>query len=78
MRLFAYALFAVVASVVVLMNWLIARRARAFAHRDTPDPRSAWEMRAGCLVPFVNLFWAPVYLLFGIWYCADGQFRFRC
>jgi hypothetical protein len=21
---------------------------------------------------------APVYLLFGIWYCADGQFRFRC
>jgi hypothetical protein len=20
----------------------------------------------------------PVYLLFGIWYCADGQFRFRC
>ena len=23
-------------------------------------------------------FRAPVYLLFGIWYCADGQFRFRC
>jgi hypothetical protein len=23
-------------------------------------------------------YWAPVYLLFGIWYCADGQFRFRC
>jgi hypothetical protein len=22
--------------------------------------------------------WTPVYLLFGIWYCADGQFRFRC
>ena len=22
--------------------------------------------------------WNPVYLLFGIWYCADGQFRFRC
>ena len=22
--------------------------------------------------------WSPVYLLFGIWYCADGQFRFRC
>lgn len=22
--------------------------------------------------------WAPVYLLFGVWYCADGQFRFRC
>ena len=22
--------------------------------------------------------WAPVYLLFGIWYCTDGGFRFRC
>ena len=22
--------------------------------------------------------WTPVYLLFGMWYCADGQFRFRC
>lgn len=20
----------------------------------------------------------PVYLLFGVWYCADGQYRFRC
>lgn len=22
--------------------------------------------------------WTPVYLLFGVWYCADGQYRFRC
>jgi len=22
--------------------------------------------------------WAPVYLLFGVWYCADRKFRFRC
>lgn len=22
--------------------------------------------------------WTPVYLLFGMWYCADRQFRFRC
>ncbi len=22
--------------------------------------------------------WAPVYLLFGVWYCADQNFRFRC
>jgi hypothetical protein len=57
------ALFAIVASVVVLTNWLIARRARAFAHRDTTDPRSAREMQAGCLVPVVNLFWAPIYLI---------------
>jgi hypothetical protein len=59
----AVALFAIVASVVVLTNWLIARRAKAFAHRDTTDPRTAWEMRVGCLVPLVNLFWAPVYLI---------------
>ncbi len=57
------ALFAVIASVVVLMNWLIARRGRAFAQRDMPDPRPAWEIRVGCLVPVVNLFWAPVYLI---------------
>jgi hypothetical protein len=57
------ALFAVVASVVVLMNWLIARRGRAFAQRDMADPRPAWEIRVGCLVPVVNLFWAPVYLI---------------
>jgi hypothetical protein len=22
--------------------------------------------------------WTPVYLLFGMWYCADGQIRFSC
>jgi hypothetical protein len=57
------AFFAVVASVIVLTNWLIARRGLAYAHRDTTDPRSAGEMRTGCLVPVVNLFWAPVYLI---------------
>jgi hypothetical protein len=57
------ALFAVVASIVVLTNWLIARRGRAFAQRDMTDPRPAWEMRVGCLVPLANLFWAPVYLI---------------
>ncbi|MDT5066919.1 MAG: hypothetical protein QOK02_3074 [Mycobacterium sp.] len=59
----ALVLFAIVASVLVLANWLIARRARAFAHRDTTDPRSSREMLAGCVVPLVNLFWAPVYLI---------------
>lgn len=58
-----FVLFAIVASVVVLANWLIARRARAFAHRDATDPRSPRVMLAGCLIPLVNLFWAPVYLI---------------
>jgi hypothetical protein len=57
------AMFMVVASAVVLTNWLIARRAAAFAHHRRDDPRSIWELRAGCLVPLVNLFWAPVYVM---------------
>src|SRR6476659_9003728 len=40
-------LFMVVASAVVLTNWLIARRAAAFAHHRREDPRSVWALRAG-------------------------------
>src|SRR5258705_5429177 len=55
--------FMVVASAVVLTNWLIARRAAAFAHHRRDDPRPSWALRAGCLVPLVNLFWAPVFVI---------------
>jgi len=57
------AMFMVVASAVVLTNWLIARRAAAFAHHGLDDPRPVWALRAGCLVPLVNLVWAPVYVI---------------
>ncbi len=57
------ALFMVVASAVVLTNWLIARRAAAFAHHGRDDPRPVWALRAGCLVPLVNLAWAPVFVI---------------
>jgi glucan phosphoethanolaminetransferase (alkaline phosphatase superfamily) len=57
------ALFMVVASLVVLTNWLIARRAAAYTHHRRDDPRSASALRAGCLVPLVNLFFAPVYVI---------------
>ena len=57
------AMFTVVASAVVLTNWLIARRAAAFAHHGRDEPRALWALRVGCLVPFVNLVWAPVYVL---------------
>jgi hypothetical protein len=57
------AAFAVVGSAVVLTNWLIARRAAAFASRGDEDHRSPLQLRAGCLVPIVNLFWAPVYVI---------------
>ncbi len=57
------AVFMVVASALVLTNWLISRRAAAFAHQGRPDPRSVWALRAGCLIPFANLLWAPVYVI---------------
>jgi hypothetical protein len=57
------AMFMVVASAVVLTNWLISRRAASFAHHRRDDPRPIWALRAGCLVPLVNLFWAPVFVI---------------
>ncbi|BBX19697.1 hypothetical protein MDUV_45570 [Mycolicibacterium duvalii] len=55
--------FMVVAAAVVLTNWLIARRAAAFAHLGQQEPRSVWMLRAGCLIPVVNLAWAPVFVI---------------
>ena len=55
---------AVVAGYAVqLTRWLIARRAAVFARRRLPDPRSARALRAGCLVPVLNVAWAPVYVI---------------
>lgn len=59
----AVALVAVLVSVIVLTNWLIARRAAAFARFGCDDPRPAWMVRAGCWIPPVNLAWAPVFAL---------------
>ena len=57
------ALFLLFATFVLMTNWLIARRARAFKHVGREEHRSLWALRAGCLVPFVNLAWAPVFVL---------------
>lgn len=57
------AMFAVFASAVMLTNWLIGRRSAAYAHRGHSDPRPVWALRAGCLVPVVNLAWAPVFVI---------------
>jgi Domain of unknown function (DUF4328) len=57
------AMLMVVATAVVLTNWLIARRAAAFAYRGHHEPRPLWALRAGCLVPLMNLLWAPVYVI---------------
>jgi hypothetical protein len=58
------ATFAIVGSAVVLTEWLIARRAAAYGYRGgIPDPRPLWALRAGCLVPLANLFWAVTYVV---------------
>ncbi len=55
------AMFSVVGTAFVLTEWLIARRAAAFAHRHQPDPRPVWALRAGCLLPLANLVWPLTY-----------------
>lgn len=57
------AIAAVITCAVTLTQWLIARRAAAFAHRGWPEPRPGRGLWAGCLVPIVNLAWAPVYVI---------------
>ncbi|MFY9920558.1 MAG: DUF4328 domain-containing protein [Mycobacterium sp.] len=57
------ALFLLFATFVLLTNWLIARRAAAFKHVGRQEHRPLWALRAGCLVPFVNLAWTPVFVL---------------
>ncbi len=57
------ALAAVIGCAIVLTRWLIARRAAVFAHLRQDDPRSASALWAGCLVPVVNLVWAPVFVV---------------
>jgi hypothetical protein len=57
------AMFTVLAGFVVLTNWLVARRAAAFAYRGHEDPRPAWALRVGSLTPLINLAWAPVFVI---------------
>ncbi|MGV0837666.1 DUF4328 domain-containing protein [Mycolicibacterium thermoresistibile] len=57
------AVFAVAISMVVLTNWLIARRAGAYGRLGLPDPRPTWALWAGCLLPVVNLLFAPVFIV---------------
>jgi hypothetical protein len=57
------AIAAVITSGVILIRWLIARRAAVFSHHGMPEPRSVPALWAGCVVPLVNLLWAPVYVI---------------
>ncbi|MBS9535214.1 DUF4328 domain-containing protein [Mycobacterium sp. M1] len=57
------ALIAVIVCAVLLTRWLIGRRAAAFTRLRRPESRRPWALWVGCLVPVVNLFWAPVYTM---------------
>ena len=57
------AIAAVIATAAVSTSWLIGRRAAAFAQQGLPDPRPEWSLWAGCLVPVVNLVWAPIFVI---------------
>jgi hypothetical protein len=57
------AIAAVVTSGVMLIRWLIARRAAVFSHHGLPEQRSVRALWAGCAVPLANLLWAPVYAI---------------
>jgi hypothetical protein len=57
------ALAAAITAGVMLIRWLIARRAAVFSHHGMPEPRSVRALWAGCVVPLANLVWAPVYII---------------
>ena len=57
------ALAAVITSGVLLIQWLIARRAAVFAHHGLSEQRSVRALSAGCVAPVANLLWAPVYVI---------------
>jgi len=57
------AVIAVIGAAVVLTGWLIARRRSLYAYLRIEDPRPVNALRAGCLIPVVNLLWAPVFLI---------------
>ncbi len=57
------AIVAVIAAAVVLTSWLIGRRAAAFARHGQGDPRPELALWAGCLIPVVNWFYAPLFLV---------------
>lgn len=70
------AIVAVILTAVVTTSWLIARRAAVYQHLGQDDPRPAWALWAGCLVPVVNLVWAPVYLV-ELAHAEQSQARLR-
>ena len=57
------AMVAVIVTAATMTSWLVGRRAAVFRFLGHDDPRSEWELWAGCMIPVANLIWAPVFLL---------------
>jgi hypothetical protein len=57
------AIVAVLVVTVVMTAWLVDRRAAAYRQYGRDDPRPEWTLWAGCVIPLVSLFWAPVFLI---------------
>ena len=57
------AVFAVATVALVLINWLVARRSVAYERAGETEPRRRWWLRVASLVPVLNLFWAPVFVI---------------
>ena len=57
------AIVAVIVTAAVMTSWLIARRAAVYAHHGQDDPRPTWMLWAGCVIPVVNLVWAPIFVI---------------
>lgn len=70
------AIVSVILTAVVLTGWLVARRAAVYRFRGQDDPRPTWALWVGCLVPVLNLVWAPVFLI-ELAHAEQSQARLR-
>lgn len=59
----AAAMAAMLGCFVVLIKWLVARRAAAYQYHGLAEHREVRRMWFGCLLPFANLVMAPVYVI---------------
>lgn len=57
------AIAAVIAVAAVTTSWLVGRRAVVYRQLGRDDPRPEWQLWAGCVIPVVNLVWAPVFAI---------------
>jgi len=70
------AMVSVIVTAAVMTSWLIGRRAEVFGYLGHDDPRTEWQLWAGCMTPVVNLVWAPIFLI-ELAHAEQSQARLR-